>query len=108
MDAPTRSRLMETAALPGDVAPSLPDDDDVLTGLRTIAEFSTSEGFPVSHSTIQKYCSPAIGTGPTITGFWGALPTTTKGLVRAWIKSRHRSTRPVNRREPWQQRGRHP
>ncbi len=95
--------LAETAAPAGVAAQSgnplaQPDDGDPLVGLRAIAEFATGEGFKVSHSSIQKYCSPAISTGPAITGYWGALPTSTKGLVRAWIKSRHRSDRPVNRR----------
>jgi hypothetical protein len=79
-------------------ASTRPDDEAPLVGYRAIAEFATSEGFRVSHSTIQKYCSPAVNTGPEITGFWGPLATSTKGLVRAWIKSRHRSDRPVSKR----------
>src|SRR5258708_13342431 len=79
-------------------ASTRPDDEAPLVGYRAIAEFATSEGFRVSHSTIQKYCSPAVNTGPEITGFWGPLTTSTKGLVRAWIKSRTRSDRPVLKR----------
>jgi hypothetical protein len=69
------------------------DDDDVLIGNRAMAEFSTSDGFPVSVSSMQKYTSPAINTGPQLIGYYGAKPTSTKGLVRAWNRSRIRPAR---------------
>jgi hypothetical protein len=77
------------------IAPERDDDEEPLVGLRAIAEFATAEGFRTSHSSIQKYCSPAINTGPEITGYWGKLPTSTKGRVRAWIRSRMRRVRQV-------------
>jgi hypothetical protein len=55
-----------------------------------MAEFSTSEGFPISVSTMQKHTSPAINTGPQLIGYYGAKPASTKGLVRAWNRSRIR------------------
>jgi hypothetical protein len=69
------------------------DDDDPLVGLRAMSTFATSEGYPISHSTMQKYCSPAINTGPEITAHWGHLPATTKGKVREWIRARLRPVR---------------
>jgi hypothetical protein len=98
MDASSRSSQMDTTAPRGGVTPSRPDDADVLVGLRAFAEFATSEGFKISHSSLQKYCSPGVNTGPEVIGYWGVLPTSTKGLVRAWIRSRHRTERPVSRR----------
>ncbi len=75
------------------IAPERDDDEEPIVGLRAIAAFATSEGFRTSHSSMQKYCSPAINTGPEITAYWGNLPTTTKGRVRAWIRSRMRPAR---------------
>jgi hypothetical protein len=75
--------------------PECDDDGDPLVGLRAMAEFATSEGFQISHSSMQKFCSPAISTGPEITGYWGKLPTSTKGRVRSWIRSRMRPVRQV-------------
>ena len=73
-------------------APKL-DDDDVLIGNRAMAEFSTEEGFPTSTSSMQKYTSPAINTGPQIIGYFNRKPTSTKGLVRAWNRARIRPVR---------------
>jgi hypothetical protein len=69
------------------------DDDDLLVGNRAIAEFSTAEGYRVSTSTISKATSPAIATGPKLIGYLGKRPTSTKGLVRAWNRSRLRPVR---------------
>jgi hypothetical protein len=78
--------------------PSRDDDDDVLIGNRAMADFSTGEGFPISVSTMQKYTSPAINTGPDLIGYYGKKPASTKGLVRAWCRSRirpvHQAARP--------------
>jgi hypothetical protein len=70
--------------------PKRDDDDDLLIGNRAMADFSTGEGFPISVSTMQKYTSPAINTGPDLIGYYGKKPTSTKGLVRAWCRSRIR------------------
>jgi hypothetical protein len=74
-------------------APKQDDDDDVLIGNRTMAEFSTSEGFSISVSSMQKHTSPAINTGPELIGYVGAKPTSTKGRVRARNRSRIRPVR---------------
>jgi hypothetical protein len=66
------------------------DDDDLLVGNRAMAEFATAEGCPTSTSTMQKSTSPAINTGPTLVGYFGTKPTTTKGLMRVWLRSRVR------------------
>ena len=71
------------------------DSNDPLAGNPAIAEFASSEGFPTSTSSMQKYTSPAINTGPKLIGYYGKLPTSTKGLVRTWIKSRMRPVRQV-------------
>jgi hypothetical protein len=66
------------------------DDDDLVIGNPAMAAFATAEGFPLSTSTMQKYTSPAINTGPEIVGYFGKKPTTTKGLIRKWCRSRIR------------------
>jgi hypothetical protein len=38
--------------------------EPLLTGYGQLAEFLTSKGFKTSHSTMAKYGSPAIDTGP--------------------------------------------
>jgi hypothetical protein len=77
--------------------PKRDDDDDVRVGNRLMAEFSTSDGFPVSVSSMQKYTSPAINIGPQLIGYYGAKPASTKGLVRAWNRSRIRPVRQAAR-----------
>jgi hypothetical protein len=69
------------------------DDDDLLVGNRAIAEFATAEGYKISTSSVQKATSPAINTGPKLVGYLGKRPTSTKGLVRAWNRSRMRPVR---------------
>jgi hypothetical protein len=81
---------------PQDLVPEKSDDNDPLVGLRSFAEFATGEGFPISTSTMQKYCSPAWAKGPQVVGYWGILPMSTKGLVRSWIRARMTRVRPVN------------
>jgi len=71
------------------------DSNDPLVGNPALAEFASSEGFSTSTSSMQKYTSPAINTGPKLIGYYGKLPTSTKGLVRTWIKSRMRPVRQV-------------
>ena len=70
------------------------DSNDPLVGNPAMAAFATEEGYQTSTSSMSKYTSPAISTGPELTGYFGRLPMTTKGRVRAWIKSR---IRPVPR-----------
>jgi hypothetical protein len=64
------------------------DDGDLVIGNRAMAAFATSEGFPVSTSSMQKYTSPAVNSGPEIVGLYGRLPASTKGLIRQWCRSR--------------------
>ena len=71
-------------------APKRDDSNDPLVGNPAIAEFATREGYKTSTSSMQKYTSPAINTGPELIGYYGKLPTTTKGRVRTWIRSRMR------------------
>jgi hypothetical protein len=75
------------------LAPERSDDNDPLVGLRAFAEFATGEGFPIARSTMQKYCSQAVGKGPQVVGYWGAKPMSTKGLVRSWIRARMKRER---------------
>jgi hypothetical protein len=69
--------------------------EKLIAGYSALAEFLTSEGFKISQSTMAKYCSPAINTGPPSEGYWGRLPTFKPSRVREWAQSRLRSTRPA-------------
>ena len=80
---------------PQALVPEKSDDNDPLVGLRAFAEFATGEGFRISFSTMQKYCSPAIAKGPQVVGYWGTMPMSTKGLVRSWIRTRMTRSRPA-------------
>jgi hypothetical protein len=84
-----------TVVDPQALVPEQPDDSAPLVGLRAFAEFATGEGFPISTSTMQKYCSPAWAKGPQVVGYWGTLPMSTKGLVRSWIRARMTRMRPT-------------
>jgi hypothetical protein len=53
-----------------------------IAGYRALAEFLTGQGFPVSHSTMAKYCSPAINTGPPSEGYWGRYPALARARMR--------------------------
>jgi hypothetical protein len=75
------------------IAPEQADDNEPLIGLRAFAEFSCREGFRISLSSMQKYCAPSVNSGPRIIGHWGTLPMSTRGLVRAWIRTRMRPAR---------------
>jgi hypothetical protein len=79
--------------------PNRDDDGDLLVGYRRMSEFATAEGYPVSTSTLQKRGSPAIATGPEIIGYFGQLPTTDKGKMRAWLRANLRSDRLVTKRQ---------
>jgi len=81
------------------LTPNRDDEGDLLVGYRRMAEFATSEGYPVSTSTLQKRDSPAIGTGPEIVGYFGQLPATDKGKMRAWLRANLRFDRPVTKRQ---------
>jgi hypothetical protein len=78
--------------------PNRDDDNDLLVGYRRWSEFARAEGCPYSTSTLQKRGSPAIGTGPQVVGYFGQLPTTTKGLMRAWLRAQLRPSSPVTKR----------
>ncbi len=82
--------------------PERDDDRDPLVGNPAIAEFVTGEGYKTSTSSMQKHTSPAINTGPELMGYYGRLPMTTKGRVRAWIRSRMRPVVRQLARQPQQ------
>jgi len=65
-------------------------DEKLIIGYRPAAEYLTGEGFRTSHSTLQKYCSPAINIGPPIEAFYGRLPAFKPSRMLAWAKSRLR------------------
>jgi hypothetical protein len=74
------------------------DNDDVLAGWARMAEFAKAEGFKVSKSSIQKRGSPAVNTGPELIGYFGHLPTSTKGLMRKWLRAQVRPEPPASKR----------
>jgi hypothetical protein len=65
-------------------------DEKLIVGYGPLAKFLTDEGFPTSHSTISKACSPAINTGPPVERLWGRLPAfrPSRALDWAWARLR--------------------
>lgn len=61
-----------------------------IAGYRLLAEYLTAQGYPISRSSLAKYCSPAIATGPQIEAYWGRLPTFKPSCALAWARSRLR------------------
>jgi hypothetical protein len=66
------------------------DSDEKLLTRRQLAEFLTEHGFPTSHSTLSKYCSPAIDTGPPAACRWGRRPMYRPSCALEWARSRMR------------------
>jgi hypothetical protein len=64
-----------------------------IVGLGPLAEFLTDNGFPLSPSTVRKYCSPAIDIGPPVQAYWGRLPVFSPNEALAWARAR---LKPVN------------
>jgi hypothetical protein len=67
--------------------------EKLIAGYGPLADFLTGEGYRTSHSTMAKYCSPAVGIGPPSEGYWGRLPTFKPSRVREWARSRLRPSR---------------
>jgi hypothetical protein len=59
-----------------------------IAGYSMLSEFLTCEGYPVSRSTLQKYCSPAINIGPPREGYWGRLPIFRPSRALRWARER--------------------
>jgi hypothetical protein len=63
----------------------LSQDEIPLVGLKAIAAYATSIGGKTSASTLQKRNSQ--GKGPELLGYWGKQPTTSRALVREWVRT---------------------
>jgi hypothetical protein len=57
---------------------------------KQLAEFLTANGYPISYSTLEKLCSPAINEGPEPIGLWGRSPLYDPENSLAWAESRLR------------------
>jgi hypothetical protein len=66
-----------------------------LLARRALAEWLTEQGYPISYSTITKYCSPAINIGPPVEGYWGRLPMHSPSRALEWARSRMRVVEPA-------------
>jgi hypothetical protein len=62
----------------------------MIAGYRALADFFTKKGFKTSHSTMAKYCSPAINIGPPCEGYWGRLPIFKPSRALEWARNRMR------------------
>jgi hypothetical protein len=67
--------------------------DERLLTRRQIGEFLSANGFPISHSTLSKYCSPAINIGPPAECWWGKLPMYRPSRALEWARSRLRPSK---------------
>ena len=63
-------------------------EERLIVGYGPLAEFLTYNGYPLSKSTMSKYCSPAIDTGPPVEAYWGRLPAFSPSLALAWARAR--------------------
>jgi hypothetical protein len=70
-------------------------EEKLIVGYGPLAEFLTDNGYPLSKSTMSKYCSPAIDTGPPVEAYWGRLPAFSPSRALAWARAR---LKPVNAR----------
>ena len=70
--------------------------EKLITGYGPLAQFLTENGYRTSHSTMAKYCSPAVGIGPPSEGYWGRYPTFKPSRVLDWARARMRPAKPVD------------
>jgi hypothetical protein len=63
-------------------------EEKLIVGYGPLAEFLTENGYPLSKSTMSKYCSPAIDTGPPVEAYWGRLPAFSPKHALAWARAR--------------------
>lgn len=63
-------------------------DAPLLTQRELAAFIRAQTGIPLTHSTIQKLCSPAIGDGPPTAMWYGRRPLYEREAVLAWAKTR--------------------
>jgi hypothetical protein len=68
--------------------------DEKLLPRRALAEWLTEQGYPISYSTITKYCSPAINCGPPTEAYWGRLPMHRPSRALEWARARLRPAAP--------------
>jgi hypothetical protein len=62
--------------------------EKLIAGYGPLADFLTSEGFPVSPSTMTKYCSPKVDTGPPKEGVWKGRALFKPSRALEWARSR--------------------
>jgi hypothetical protein len=74
------------------------DNNDILVGWGRMAAFAQNEGFKITKSTISKKGSPALGGGPELIGYFGHMPASTKGHIRAWLESQLQPEPPPSKR----------
>jgi len=70
-------------------------DQEKLLTRPQLAEFLSERGFPISYSTLTKYCSPAINIGPPVEAYWGPRPMHSPVRALEWAKARPRSVKPA-------------
>jgi hypothetical protein len=70
-------------------------EEKLIVGYGPLAEFLTDNGYPTSKSTMSKYCSPAIDTGPPVEAYWGRLPAFSPSRALAWARARLKSVSAV-------------
>jgi hypothetical protein len=63
-------------------------EERLIVGYGRLAEFLTNNGFPTSKSTMSKYCSPAVDTGPPVAAYWGKLASFRPSQVLTWARAR--------------------
>jgi hypothetical protein len=65
------------------------DNEKLLVGYAPLSKFLTSEGFPISKSSLQKFGMPSAGgLGPPSEGYWGNLPAFRPSRALDWARSR--------------------
>jgi hypothetical protein len=70
------------------------DNEKLLVGYGPLSKFLTSEGFPISKSSLQKFGMPSAGgLGPPSEGYWGNLPAFRPSRALDWARSRIRRFR---------------
>jgi hypothetical protein len=64
------------------------EEEKPIVGYGPLSAFLIAQGYPLSRSTLSKYCSPAEKKGPPSDGLWGQKPIFRPSVVLKWAQDR--------------------
>jgi hypothetical protein len=69
--------------------------EKLIVGHGQLAEFLVGEGYPVTKSTVSKYCSPSLNKGPPVHAYWQKRPLFVPSEAISWARNQYRTVEEV-------------